>query len=131
MSRFASFREFYPFYLAEHSNRTSRRLHFIGSCGVLALVALAVVERNAWWLLAALFCGYGFAWVGHFFFEKNRPATFKHPFYSFAGDWVMFKDILTGKIRFCWRIVDIVWVTVRGTAGWPIAMPQRSRLATE
>ena len=53
-----------------------------------------------WWLLAALLCGYGFAWVGHFFFEKNRPATFKHPFYSFVGDWVMFKDILTGKIRF-------------------------------
>ena len=77
MSRFASFREFYPFYLAEHSNRTSRRLHFIGICGVLVLVALAVVERNAWWLLAVLFCGYGFAWVGHFFFEKNRPATFK------------------------------------------------------
>ena len=79
MSRFASFREFYPFYLDEHSNRTSRRLHFIGSCGVLALLVLAIVERNAWWLLAALFCGYGFAWVGHFFFQKNRPATFKHP----------------------------------------------------
>ena len=66
----------------------------------LQVQMMAVVERNAWWLLAALFCGYGFAWVGHFFFEKNRPATFKHPFYSFAGDWVMFKDILTGKIRF-------------------------------
>ena len=50
--------------------------------------------------LAALLCGYAFAWVGHFFFEKNRPATFKHPFYSFAGDWVMFKDILAGRIRF-------------------------------
>ena len=54
MARFASFREFYPFYLAEHSNRTSRRLHFIGSCGVLVLLAVALVERNAWWLLAAL-----------------------------------------------------------------------------
>ncbi|RYZ71101.1 MAG: DUF962 domain-containing protein [Lysobacteraceae bacterium] len=81
MSRFASFREFYPFYLQEHSNRVSRRLHFIGSWGVLA------------------FCGYGFAWVGHFFFEKNRPATFRHPLYSFAGDWVMFKDILLGRIK--------------------------------
>ncbi|HZX77521.1 DUF962 domain-containing protein [Lysobacter sp.] len=100
MKRFASFREFYPFYLSEHGDRTSRRLHFIGSCGVLALVATAIVRANAWWLLAALVCGYGFAWVGHFFFEKNRPATFKHPFYSFAGDWVMFKDILSGKIRF-------------------------------
>jgi len=100
MRRFASFREFYPFYLDEHSNRTSRRLHFIGSCGVLVLVALAIAARNPWWLLAALACGYAFAWVGHFVFEKNRPATFRHPFYSFAGDWVMFKDILTGKIRF-------------------------------
>lgn len=99
MSRFASFREFYPFYLSEHANRTSRRLHFIGSCGVLALVGLAIARGNAWWLLAALLCGYGFAWVGHFFFEKNRPATFKHPLYSFMGDWVMFKDILTGKVK--------------------------------
>ena len=100
MSRFASFREFYPFYLSEHSNRTSRRLHFIGSCLALVFVATAIVQRNAWWLLAALVAGYAFAWIGHFFFEKNRPATFKHPFYSFAGDWVMFKDILSGKIRF-------------------------------
>ena len=100
MSRVASFREFYPFYLSEHANRISRRLHFIGSCGVLLLVALAIVRGNAWWLLAALLCGYGFAWVGHFFFEKNRPATFKHPLYSFIGDWVMFKDILRGKIPF-------------------------------
>ena len=100
MRRFASFREFYPFYLSEHANRISRRLHFIGSCGVLLLVALAIVRGNAWWLLAALLCGYGFAWVGHFFFEKNRPATFKHPLYSFIGDWMMFKDILRGKIPF-------------------------------
>ncbi len=98
MSRFASFREFYPFYLEEHSNRISRRLHFIGSWGVLALLGTAVATGNAWWVLGALFCGYGFAWVGHFFFEKNRPATFKHPLYSFAGDWVMFKDILLGKV---------------------------------
>ena len=99
MRRFASFREFYPFYLSEHANRTSRRLHFIGSCGVLALVATTIASANAWWLLAALVCGYGFAWVGHFFFEKNRPATFRHPFYSFAGDWVMFVDILRGRVR--------------------------------
>jgi hypothetical protein len=98
--RFTSFREFYPFYLAEHGNRISRRLHFIGSCGVLALLVVAIVQRNAWWLLAALACGFGFAWTGHFFFEKNRPATFRHPFYSFMGDWVMFRDILAGRIRF-------------------------------
>lgn len=99
MRRFATFREFYPFYLSEHANRTSRRLHFIGSCGVLAIVVGAIVARDARWLPAALACGYGFAWAGHFFFEKNRPATFRHPFYSFAGDWVMFADILRGKVR--------------------------------
>ncbi|MBO9542864.1 DUF962 domain-containing protein [bacterium] len=100
MARFASFREFYPFYLADPGEAVTTDQHFIGSCGVLVLLAVAAVERNAWWLLGALVCGYGFAWVGHFFFEKNRPATFRHPFYSFAGDWVMFKDILSGKIRF-------------------------------
>lgn len=100
MSRFASFREFYPFYLAEHANRTSRRLHFIGSWGVLACLLAAWLRGQPGWLLAALACGYGFAWVGHFFFEHNRPATFRHPLYSLLGDWVMFRDILTGRIRF-------------------------------
>jgi hypothetical protein len=100
MARFSSFREFYPYYLGEHMNRACRRLHFVGSLGVLALLALALASSNAWYLLGALFCGYGFAWIGHFFFEKNRPATFKHPLYSFIGDWVMFKDILTGRIPF-------------------------------
>ena len=97
---FADFSAFYPYYLAEHSNRTCRRLHFAGSCVALGFLAAAAVTLNAWWLLAALVSGYAFAWVGHFFFEHNRPATFRHPFYSFAGDWVMFKDMLTGKVPF-------------------------------
>jgi len=100
MSQFASFSDFYPYYLSEHSDRTCRRLHFIGSSLVIGCAVALVVTGNPWWLLAALFCGYGFAWIGHFFFEKNKPATFRHPFYSFAGDWVMYKDLLTGKIRF-------------------------------
>lgn len=100
MRRFANFREFYPFYLSEHANRTSRRLHFVGSCGVIALVALALATGELRWIGAAVVCGYGFAWVGHLFFERNRPATFRHPLYSFAGDWVMFTDILRGRIRF-------------------------------
>jgi len=99
-ARFASFREFYPFYLSEHRNAACRRLHFAGSAIVLVLIVLAFVMR-AWWLLALVpVAGYGFAWVGHFGFEKNRPATFSHPAWSLAGDWVMFWQLLTGKIRF-------------------------------
>ena len=97
---FASFREFYPYYLGEHSNVVCRRLHYLGSTLALVFLALAVVQANAWWLLGALLSGYAFAWIGHFFFEKNRPATFSHPFYSFAGDWVMFRDILLNRIPF-------------------------------
>ncbi len=98
--KYASFAAFYPFYLAEHANRTCRRLHFVGtSLGLCCLVA-AAATLNAWWLLAGLACGYAFAWLGHYVFEKNRPATFTYPFYSFAGDWVMWSDILRGKIRF-------------------------------
>ncbi len=97
---YSNFREFYPYYLSEHTNRTCRRLHFIGSSMVLiALVALIVSGHWAWWWLLPL-CGYGFAWIGHFFFEKNRPATFKYPLYSFIGDWVMYAQILAGRIKF-------------------------------
>ena len=97
--RFQSFEAFYPYYIHEHSNRTCRRIHVVGSGLVLVVLAIAVATLNPWWLLAMPLIGYGAAWVGHFFFEKNRPATFKHPFYSFAGDWMMFKDILTGKVK--------------------------------
>jgi len=99
MTRYSSFREFYPFYLSEHVNRTCRRLHFVGTLLVIVIVLLAIVKTDARWLLLAPIAGYGFAWVGHFFFEKNRPATFTHPFYSFAGDWVMFWDVLNGRVR--------------------------------
>lgn len=98
--RFASFREFYPFYLGEHSNLACRRLHFVGSTLVLAVIVAAVALRNPWLLIAIPFCGYGFAWVGHFFFEHNRPATFTYPLWSLMGDWVMYWQILTGRIRF-------------------------------
>ena len=99
-TRYSSFADFYPFYLSEHSNRTCRRLHFIGTTLGLFFLLHALSTLNFWWLLAGLVCGYAFAWVGHFFFENNRPATFTHPFYSFVGDWVMWKDHLTGKIKF-------------------------------
>ena len=96
---FNSFAEFYPYYLSEHANCTSRRLHFVGTTGVIAFLVTAIVSGNAWWCLAALLCGYGFAWVGHFFFEHNRPATFRHPIYSFIGDWVMYRDIWLGRVK--------------------------------
>jgi hypothetical protein len=100
MSRYARFRDFYPFYLGEHSDRSCRRLHFAGSTLVLITFGILLFTgRWAWWFLLPLF-GYGFAWAGHYFFEKNRPATFSHPLYSFMGDWVMYRDILTGKLPF-------------------------------
>ncbi len=99
-SRYTTFRDFYSFYLTEHSNRTSRRLHVIGSTLVLA-VLIGVLFTQYWmwlWLLPVL--GYGFAWVGHFFFERNRPATFTYPMYSFIGDWVMWFQVITGRLKF-------------------------------
>lgn len=96
---FRSFGEFYPYYLSEHRDRTCRRLHFTGTALVIAVLAysLASGRPGLLWLLPVV--GYGFAWVGHFFFEKNRPATFRHPWYSLLGDFVMFRDILTGRVR--------------------------------
>jgi hypothetical protein len=95
-----SFAEFYPIYLREHGNRTCRRLHFIGSTLVLVCMAMLIATGRPQYLLYALLCGYGFAWVGHFVFEKNKPATFKRPLYSLMGDWVMYRDMLIGRIRF-------------------------------
>ncbi|WP_019141417.1 DUF962 domain-containing protein [Noviherbaspirillum massiliense] len=99
-TKYETFTDFYPFYLSEHSNRTCRELHFVGSTLSLLCVAALVLSGNFWWLLAALLSGYGFAWVGHFVFEKNRPATFQHPLYSFMGDWVMYWQMLKGRSAF-------------------------------
>lgn len=98
--RYASFRDFYPYYLSEHRHPICRKLHFVGSLLVLAIVATAIALANAWLLLLVPVVGYGFAWVGHFAFEKNRPATFRYPGFSLMGDWVMFWQLLTGKIAF-------------------------------
>jgi hypothetical protein len=97
---FRSFAEFYPYYLGEHSQPGTRRLHFVGTLAAIGLVAAFAVTLNWWLLLAAPVAGYLVAWIGHGFVERNRPATFRHPWYSFLGDWVMFKDMLTGRIRF-------------------------------
>jgi len=92
--------EFYPLYMSEHSNRTSRRLHFVGTSIAAALMLGTVFTQNWWLLLIALLQGYAFAWVGHFFFEHNGPATFKYPRLSFLGDWRLWWEMLTGKVKF-------------------------------
>jgi hypothetical protein len=98
--RFQSFSEFYPYYLSEHLNPTCRKLHFAGTTLVLA-IAVAMIATQQWWMgLLLPIAGYGFAWVGHFAFEKNRPATFTYPRWSLAADFVMYWQLLTGRIRF-------------------------------
>jgi len=95
---YASFRDFYPFYLGEHRHPVSRRLHVSGT--LLALLLLVVALASGRWVLlwAVPLAGYGCAWVGHFFFEKNTPATFTHPLYSLRGDLQMLYDVLTGRV---------------------------------
>lgn len=95
--RFASFREFYPFYLSQHRHPVNRALHFSGNVVILALIAAAIATRFWWLLIAVPVAGYGLAWIGHFFFEHNRPATFTHPFYSLIGDWAAFAQVLAGR----------------------------------
>jgi hypothetical protein len=97
---YKSFAEFYSHYLNQHRHPCCRRLHFFGSLGVLFCLARLLVTMDPLWLAAALLWGYGLAWIGHFAFEKNRPASFRQPLYSFLGEWAMFRDILTGRIAF-------------------------------
>lgn len=97
--KYRTFRDFYPFYLSEHQDIRNRRLHFIGSWLVIACVAAALITQIWGLLLGAPIAGYTFAWIGHFFFEKNQPATFTYPVYSLIGDWVMFKDIIKGRVE--------------------------------
>ena len=99
LARCSSFAEFYPLYLAEHRQPGTRRLHFIGSTLALICVGMALFTGNPWWLLAAVVCGYGFAWLSHAAIEHNRPATFKRPVFSLMGDWVMWWQMLTGRRR--------------------------------
>lgn len=100
IKRFNSFAEFYPYYLSEHSDSTCRRLHFIGTTLVILILAVTI-SKGAWLMLLALpLAGYSFAWIGHFFFEKNRPATFQHPLYSLLGDFAMYRDMLLRRVPF-------------------------------
>ncbi|TCB33925.1 DUF962 domain-containing protein [Acinetobacter sp. ANC 4910] len=96
--RIKTLKEFYPFYLSQHTDPTCRRLHFVGTTCVIGIAATAAMKKNAKLLWALPIVGYGFAWVGHFFFEHNKPATFKQPFFSLICDFKMYKDILVGKV---------------------------------
>ena len=98
-TKFNSFKEFYPFYLSEHSKKSTKILHVIGSMLVICILLYSINNQDWSKLYYLPITGYGFAWIGHFFFEKNKPATFKYPIYSFIGDWVMLKDIIIGKVK--------------------------------
>ncbi len=97
-TRITSFKEFYPFYLSQHSNKICRLLHVIGTTVVLALTLTSILYLNLALLLLVPILGYGFAWVGHFFFEKNMPATFKYPLWSLKSDFKMYFDILSNRL---------------------------------
>ena len=97
---YRTFGEFYPFYLTEHTHPISRRLHVVGTSLALALLIAALLTQ-VWWLsFIAPVAGYGFAWVGHYFFEHNKPATFKYPGYSLLGDLRLWWDTVRGHARF-------------------------------
>ena len=97
--QFKSLAEFWPYYLGEHSQSATRVLHYVGTLTAIASVILTVAIGK-WWLFPLAFVpGYALAWIGHFFIEKNRPATFKHPLWSFMGDWKMLALMLMGKLK--------------------------------
>lgn len=97
--RYKSFASFYPFYMTEHANPVSRRLHVVGTSLVIVCLALGFL-RDWRFFVAAPLIGYGFAWIGHFAFEKNRPATFRYPVYSLMGDFRLWFETVTGRRRF-------------------------------
>ena len=96
--RITTYRDFYPFYLREHSDPMNRLLHYIGTTLVLAVLVAGLVLQNYWLLLLMPVMGYGFAWIGHFFVERNRPATFTYPVWSLVSDWIMYFRFLTGQL---------------------------------
>ncbi|MBO9541993.1 DUF962 domain-containing protein [bacterium] len=91
------YEDFWPFYVSQHRDPVCRALHFVGTTGVLVALGLALI-RSPWWLLLAPLVGYGFAWVGHFVFEKNKPATFTYPLWSLRADFRLYRYMLTGRM---------------------------------
>jgi len=98
MEEMRTFEDFWPFYVREHSNETNRMLHFLGTSLAMGSVVAGVVTGKKAFFAAAPLLGYGFAWIGHFVVEGNRPATFKHPLWSLRGDFVMWSKILRGTM---------------------------------
>lgn len=98
MKKLTSFETFWPFYLGEHSLPATRWIHFVGTTIAALNLVMAVVYLAPYYVLSALFSGYLFAWVSHFFVEKNRPATFTYPAWSFIADWRMWALMATGRL---------------------------------
>ena len=96
--RYGTFEEFWPFYVREHSKKSTRMLHFVGTTAAVACAATGLLLKKRWMLLVAPVLGYGPAWISHFFIEKNKPATFKYPLWSLRADFVMWKKIVTGQM---------------------------------
>lgn len=97
--KFDTFSEFFPYYLAEHANPVCRRLHYIGTILGTSVLLYSLFTQTWWMLILYPLIGYGFAWVGHFRFERNRPATFKYPLWSLIGDYKMLLMFLTGRLK--------------------------------
>jgi hypothetical protein len=98
--RFKSFQDFYPYYLSEHRLRGTRITHFIGTTGFLFFLLTAIFVLNGWFVLYGAIFAYGWAWIGHFFIEKNKPATFQYPLWSLLSDFKLYFEIITGKENF-------------------------------
>jgi hypothetical protein len=117
---YRTLREFWPFYLGEHLDPTNRWLHAIGSLSALGWLGAAIAARQPWFILAGLVNGYAFAWIGHFFVEKNRPASFRYPIKSFLCDWLLLALTLTFRIG---REVERLQAEGKIKKGTPAAEP--------
>ena len=98
-ARIETFAAFWPYYLGEHRNPICRTLHYVGTTFAIGLLASALVTTNPWLLLAAVVSGYAFAWIGHFFVERNRPATFTYPLWSLRADFTLYGLLITGRLK--------------------------------
>jgi len=96
---FQSYEEFWPFYLSQHSKKSTRAWHFVGTSFVFICLIAAIVLLNGWFILLAPVIAYGFAWFSHYVFEGNKPATFGHPVWSLRADFRMYRLILFGQLK--------------------------------